>query len=364
MARGPRPLKVTVIIPARNDARHVAGTLESLFAQTRLPDEIIVADGCSTDDTVGRILAFADRGVPIRVVRNESVYVGGGRNIATRAARHDLIVELDLGNRADRNWLAAMVAPFEADPALDYLGGVYYPAIDTPFERVSAAIIYFIDTLGMTWTPEELRQKASVGLPGGLCMAYRRAIWERAGGFAEWARKGQDRLFSVRVRDIGGRIRMSYEAVMYHHMAASAGEAFDKHFLYGLWAARIGLSTRRFWRLACVYLAGLAVLGASLLVPARIWLALLLLFAYIYVGAWRKLDVLTKATGRPFTFEQRGWAIVVLFVKDAAVLSGTVLGIVDRVVRPRWRKLTREYLEDGKQPPTTSTRSGVALDER
>lgn len=364
MTGRPGALKFTVIIPARNDARHVAGTLESLFAQTRLPDEIIVADGCSTDGTVDRILAFADRGVPIRVVRNETVYVGGGRNVATRAASHDLIVELDLGNRADRNWLAAMIAPFEADPALDYLGGVYYPAIDTPFERVSAAIIYFVDTLGMTWTPEELRQKARIGLPGGLCMAYRRAIWERAGGFAEWARKGQDRLFSLRVRKIGGRIDMSYEAVMYHHMAASAGEAFDKHFTYGLWAARIGLSTRRFWRLTCVYLAGLAVLGASLFAPALIWLALLLLLAYIYVGAWRKLDVLTNATGQPFSFEQRGWAIVLLFVKDAAVLGGTMLGIVDRVVRRRWHKLTRDYLEDGRQPLTTAARSAVALEER
>ena len=65
-------MKVTVVMPVRNDARSVAATMESLFAQTRLPDEIVVADGCSTDDTVKRIEAFGDRGVPIRVVRNES----------------------------------------------------------------------------------------------------------------------------------------------------------------------------------------------------------------------------------------------------------------------------------------------------
>jgi glycosyltransferase involved in cell wall biosynthesis len=344
-------LKVTVVMPVRNDARQVATTLESLFAQTRLPDEIIVADGCSTDDTVQRIEAFAGRGVPIRVVRNESVFVGGGRNVATRAATHDLIVPLDLGNRADPNWLDSMVTPFEADPTLDYLGGVFYPLIETPFERVTAAIIYFDDSLGLTWTHEELTRHAQVGrvgLPGGLCMAYRRSIWQRAGEFSEWARKGQDRLFSHRVQAIGGKIGMSLHAVMYHHMANSTREAFDKHFNYAVWTGRLGLPRSRFHRLVRPYAAGAAVVVASLFVPRLVWLLPVLAAAYIYAGAWRKLDILAKASGNPFSMKQRFWAIVILFVKDAAVLSGNILGSLDRLVRPRWRRMTREYLEAGR----------------
>jgi GT2 family glycosyltransferase len=344
-------VKVTVVIPVRNDAGQVATTMESLFAQTRRPDEIVVADGCSTDDTVQRILAFSDRGVPIRVVRNESLFAGGGRNVGTRAAAHDLLVLLDLGNRADLKWLDAMVKPFEQDPDLDYLGGVFYPLIETSFERVTAAIIYFDDSLGLTWTQEQLERYANVGrvgLPGGLCMAYRRSIWERAGGFSEWARKGQDRLFSLRVQRIGGKIGMSLHAVMYHHMANSIREAFDKHFNYAVWTGRLGLPRGRFHRLARVYGAGAAVVVASFFVPRLIWLLPLFAGAYIYAGAWKKLDTLAKASGAPFTIEQRFWAIVILFVKDAAVLSGNVLGSLDRLVRPRWRRMTREYLEAGR----------------
>ena len=99
-----------------------------------------------------------------------------------------------------------------ADASLDYVGGVYYPLIETWFERVSAAIIYFEDTLGLTWTHEELVRNARVGLPGGLSMAYRRSIWQRAGEFSEWAKKGQDRLFSQRVVKIGGKIGMTLHA--------------------------------------------------------------------------------------------------------------------------------------------------------
>jgi GT2 family glycosyltransferase len=341
-------LKVTVVMPVRNNGSQVDATLESVFAQTRLPDEIVVADGCSTDDTVERIEAFGNRGVPIRVVRNESLFAGGGRNAATRAASHDLLVGMDSGNRADPKWLESMVKPFEEDPALDYLGGVFYPILDTWFERTSGAVIYFIDCLGMTWSREELERKAPVGLPGGLCMAYRRSIWERAGGFAEWARRGQDRLFSLRIQKIGGKISMSLDAVIYHHMARSTGEAFDRHFLYGVWAARIGLPIPRFLRLARIYAVGVALAVASLFVPRLFWVMPFLVAAYIYVGAWRKLDILAKATGKPFSMKQRLWAIVLLFVKDAAVLAGNTLGSLDRLVRPRWRRMTREYLEAGR----------------
>jgi cellulose synthase/poly-beta-1,6-N-acetylglucosamine synthase-like glycosyltransferase len=285
--------------------------------------------------------------VPIRVVRNESLFAGGGRNAATRAASHDLLVCLDLGNRADPKWLESMVAPFEKDPSVDYVGGVFYPLITSWYERVSAAIIYFEDSLGLTWTKEELRQKAKVSLPGGLCMAYTRSIWQRAGEFSEWARKGQDRLFSLRVVKIGGKIDMSLDAVMYHHMAESTRAAFDKHFHYGIWAARIGLPSPRFRRLARTYAAGLGLIVASLFVPVLFWVVAFAIAAYIYVGAWRKLDILAKASGQPFDAKQRFWAIVLLFVKDAAVLLGNIRGTFDRLVDPRWRKMTRDYLEAG-----------------
>jgi GT2 family glycosyltransferase len=335
-------------MPVRNDAWSVAATMEALFAQTRLPDEIVVADGCSTDDTVARLEAFGNRGVPLRIVRNESVFCGGGRNAATRAASHDILVTLDLGNRPDPRWLESMVTPFEEDASLEYLGGVFYPILDTWFERTSGAIIYFDDCLGMTWTREELLRNAKVGLPGGMCMAYRRSIWERAGGFSEWARKGQDRLFSLRVQRIDGKIGISLDAIMHHHMAHSIRAAFKKHFVYGLWAARMALPGKRFQRLASVYAAGIGVAAASWFVPGLIWAVLVLLMAYVYVGAWRKLDILTRATGKPFSARQRFWAVVLLFVKDAAILTGNGLGSLDRLIRPRWRRMTRDYLEAGR----------------
>ena len=47
---------LTVLIPAYNEAQVIAHTLQSLKAQTRQPDQVLVVDDGSSDDT-GRIAA-------------------------------------------------------------------------------------------------------------------------------------------------------------------------------------------------------------------------------------------------------------------------------------------------------------------
>ena len=266
---GVKTMKVTVIMPVRNDAARVECTMDSLFQQTRLPDEVVIADGCSTDTTVQRMLEYSDRGVPFKVVENPSMFCGGGRNAATQAAEHDLLVTLDLGNRADPQWLAGMVAPFEEDETLDYLGSVVHPMVDAgEYEKVSGAIIYFDDFVGMKLSRDQLQ--SMVGdkpIPGGASMAFRKDIWLRAGKFSEWARKGQDRLFSHRVHHLGGKVDMSVDSIMYLHMGHSIADDFNRHYLYGLWIARTGLPRARFKRLVAVYAVGAAMIGLAFLNP-------------------------------------------------------------------------------------------------
>jgi len=43
--------KITTTIPIRNSAQFFRQTLESLAAQTRKPDRVVVLDNCSTDDS-------------------------------------------------------------------------------------------------------------------------------------------------------------------------------------------------------------------------------------------------------------------------------------------------------------------------
>ncbi len=75
--------RITAIIPTWNRAEPVARAIESVLAQTRPADEILVIDDGSTDDTAERIPALFPQ---IRFLRQENRGVSAARNLAIEAA--------------------------------------------------------------------------------------------------------------------------------------------------------------------------------------------------------------------------------------------------------------------------------------
>jgi glycosyltransferase involved in cell wall biosynthesis len=339
---------VSVIMPCRNEGARIAATLESVFSQRPPPAEIVIADGCSSDDTVAQAQRFANRGIPLKIVRNESRFSGGGRNAATKAALHDILVCMDAGNTAEPGWLRAMTEPFARDADLELLAGVFYPSAGSRLERLCGAVCYTTDVLLPTMKRADVEAMVpSDFVPGGMCMAYRRRLWERTGGFSEWARKGQDKLFGLRARRVGAKLGFTVDAAVSHHMAASLRQLASRHFFYEVWAARMRLPGRS-GVLALVW-AG-AALVALLMGVAAPWLLLGFVplgLLYAYVRAWRRLRKVAQATGQGFTPRENALAVVVLLVHDLACASGRLVGCVDRLVRPGWRRATGRYLEHG-----------------
>lgn len=333
---------------ARNEGRRIGRTVESLLRQTRLPDEVVLADGHSTDDTVASVRRFEDRGVPVRVVVNDSLFAGGGRNAATRAAAHDLIVNMDAGNIAEPDWLEKMVQPFERDSSLEMVGGLFSPITETPFERTAAAVCYTIDCIIPTMARHEIEPLVPANfVPGGMCMAYRRRLWERCGGFSEWARKGQDRLFGYRARRVDGMLGVALEARLRHHMADSLSSLVTRRFFYDLWGARLCLPGMQ-WRLCAVYLTGALALIFSY---QSFWLASAVLaagIAFTCARAWRRLRRVSRATGVVFGSRDYLLSVVILVADDLSSISGRILGALDRLMRPRWRRQLTAYLERGE----------------
>ncbi|MCS5718763.1 glycosyltransferase [Herbiconiux sp. CPCC 205763] len=57
---GELPLEVTIVIPVKNDAARLRTCLEAIRRQTVAPDEVIVVDNASTDDSASWATACAD----------------------------------------------------------------------------------------------------------------------------------------------------------------------------------------------------------------------------------------------------------------------------------------------------------------
>ena len=64
-------MKVSVAMCTYNGERYIRQQLDSIFAQTRLPEELVVCDDGSRDATLDILEEYRGRGVDLRVFRNE-----------------------------------------------------------------------------------------------------------------------------------------------------------------------------------------------------------------------------------------------------------------------------------------------------
>ena len=120
---GLRP-KFSIVIPARDEAKSLAATLDAVARQTYADFEtIVVANGC-IDETA----AIAERYA--RVIRLAEPGLARARNVGARAARGEILLHLDadvvlspraLQLAADRFGAAHAVGTFAGRPSLDRL---------------------------------------------------------------------------------------------------------------------------------------------------------------------------------------------------------------------------------------------------
>jgi glycosyltransferase involved in cell wall biosynthesis len=112
--------KVSAVIPAHNSASTIARALDSVLAQTRPPDEIIVVDDNSSDDTVDVVTAHGSRAIRLLQLPVQ-LGAGAARNRGIIEATGELVAFLD----ADDEWLESklekQVALIESDPRISFV---------------------------------------------------------------------------------------------------------------------------------------------------------------------------------------------------------------------------------------------------
>ena len=116
--------KVSVIIPLYNKAPYIARALNSVLAQERLPEEIIVIDDGSTDGGGEVVKQFKDPS--IRLVWQENQGVSAARNRGISLAKGELIAFLD----ADDVWKPGFLKVIKEMRELYPQAGIYATAYD------------------------------------------------------------------------------------------------------------------------------------------------------------------------------------------------------------------------------------------
>ena len=108
-------MKVSVIVPVRDEEHSIRELLDSLLQQTRPPDEIVITDGGSVDATPQIIEEYIQQGAPIRLIRTDGSLPGRARNLSAAQASFNWLGFTDAGIRVAKDWLETLVARAEED---------------------------------------------------------------------------------------------------------------------------------------------------------------------------------------------------------------------------------------------------------
>ncbi len=104
-------LRVSIVIPAYNEERHLRASLQAIAIQTVAPYEVLVVDNNSNDQTAAIAAEFSF----VRVVSELKQGIVYARNRGFDAASGDIIARIDADTRLPAHWVAS-VQDFYAHP--------------------------------------------------------------------------------------------------------------------------------------------------------------------------------------------------------------------------------------------------------
>jgi biofilm PGA synthesis N-glycosyltransferase PgaC len=204
-----RPL-VSVIIPGKNEGKHLFKLIDSLRKQTYTNLQIIVVDDGSDDDTPIIARNLERRGYIDLFLRND---VRGGKasaaNLAIRYALGEFIVALD----ADCNYLPdaieRILVPFYYDKDIGGVGGsVQVYNYDYSVATALQAIEYY-DTISVGRIVSS--ELGIYRVISGAFGAFRKDAIDKIGGWD--VGPGMDGDISVKLRKLGYKVKFESDAV-------------------------------------------------------------------------------------------------------------------------------------------------------
>ncbi len=311
---------ISLIVTTRNEADALPRLLNSIAAQTHIPDEIVIVDGGSTDDTLRVLHAYASKlGLPLKIMSQPGANISQGRNIAIRSAANDVICSTDAGVRLDRDWVQELVQPFlSADSCPDVVSGFFLPDPRGVFETALAA----------TTLPALADIQPDRFLPSSRSIAFRKSAWEKVHGYPEWLDYCEDLVFDLSLRAAGSRFTVSPRAVVYFRPRENLAGFFKQYYRYARGDGKANLWLKRHVIRYLTYLVALPV-AIALIVVSPFLAILLWLVAIVgmFYTPYKRLLPMLKALSPIDRLRAAAWVPVIRIAGDVAKMIGYPVGV-------------------------------------
>lgn len=224
-------MKISVIIPTLNAALVIGSLLNDILNQTLKPDEIIVVDSESNDETV--VLSQAYPLTRVIAIKRTDFDHGGTRDMAFHASIGDVVLffSQDVIIRDDCYIETLVRATLHEGVACAF--GRQIARDDAPlFEKYTRAFNY----------PEQSTLHSAHDIPqlgikayffSDVCSAYKRDAYLAVGGFDSPVPTNEDMLIAAKFLHAGYQIAYCAEAIVLHSHRYTWKQEYARNFLIG-----------------------------------------------------------------------------------------------------------------------------------
>ena len=339
---------VSIVVPCRNERRHLAGFAASALAQ-QLPEgwrlEIVIADGESDDGTRELLAELAASDPRVSFVANPQRIVSAGLNHALAATQGEVVVRMDVHTEYAPDYVAQCLLALEASGA-DNVGGPWRAEVDADGGPTQAAAVA---TFQSRWVAGgALSRRLDYDGPADTVYlgAWPRRTFDRFGGFDEHLVRNQDDEHNLRIVRGGGRLWQSSRIRSRYKPRRELGQVFRQYLQYGYWKPFVmkkhGQPARLRHLVPGLFVGALAVTALWALAAGGIGPLLALLLAYGAAVAAMSAAVLL-ATPLAGGAAVRVPAVIVAY--HLAYGLGSIAGAFDALTRgsgrDRFARLTR-----------------------
>ncbi|MGB1285143.1 MAG: glycosyltransferase, partial [Aggregatilineales bacterium] len=284
--------RISLIATVLNEGESIRGLMDSVVAQTQLPDEFVIVDGGSSDNTVAILESYANK-LPLKIIVEMGCNISAGRNRAIEAATGEIIAITDAGVRLSPQWLEQITMPLLQNAAISVVAGFFEADPQTAFEIA----------MGATVLPLADEIDPQTFLPSSRSIALRKSAAQQVEMYPVWLDYCEDLIFDLRLKATQPDFVFVPGALVYFRPRETLRAFYKQYYLYARGDGKADLWRKRHLIRYITYLLIVpGVLLAGLIIhPA--FLLLYLIGGVIYMRQpYRRLPIIIQDASDTFSF--------------------------------------------------------------
>lgn len=230
-------VKVSVVIPCRNEGKHIAKCIQSIIDQSYGIEniEVFVCDGCSDDNTQDIIKEYSIKYPQIRLVINEKRVAPTAMNLGIKAAEGEIIIIFGAHAYMNNDYVVLCVEKLRSANIVCVGGRIINISENSMAEAISFAMgspFGVGNALFRFSDKEQLVDTVAFG-------AYKRSIFNEIGYFDEELVRNQDDELNFRITKSGNKILLAPDIISHYYTRGSFSKLWRQYFQYGFWKVRV-----------------------------------------------------------------------------------------------------------------------------